>query len=158
MLASRWTGDAWCKAFTTNMSPKKDTEEGITWNNENTIKYCEVCIDYITKNGCGQLMTWREIEYLFTVKVGNQCIFKSWNPTIGKLHCSNEWWDTKLKEKPDAKKYRHKGVYPLLEEKWDHMFGDVVATGVGCVAPSLNPEFVNKSINDIDEIENENGY
>lgn len=105
------------------MAPNKDTEEGINWTNENIVKFCEVCIDYVTKNGRGQLMRWREIEDLFTEKVGKQCSFKSlknkydsmkkdwrlwkflktgetslgWNPTTGKLDCSDEWWDRKLK-------------------------------------------------------------
>ncbi|CAH1451215.1 unnamed protein product [Lactuca virosa] len=179
--ASNEFKDAWYKAFTRIMPPKKDTEEWITWNNENTVKFCEVCIDYITKNGCGQLMRWQETEDLFIEKVGKQFNFKSlknkydsmkkdwrlwkifkkgetglgWNLTTGKLDCSHEWWDRKLKEKPDAKKYQ-KGVYPFLEEKWDHLFCDAVATRVGCVAPSLNLESVDKSINDIDETENEN--
>ncbi|KAI3516825.1 hypothetical protein L1887_15899 [Cichorium endivia] len=62
-----------------------------------------------------------------------------------------------LKEKPDAKKYRHKGVCPQVEEKWDQLFGDAVATGAGCVAPSANSEFVDKPVNDVEENENVNG-
>ncbi|CAI9265540.1 unnamed protein product [Lactuca saligna] len=71
---------------------------------------------------------------------------------------SNKKVEKRLQEKPDAKKYRHKGVYPILEEKWDQLFGDAVAMGAGCVAPSLNPESVDKSINDADKIQNENGW
>lgn len=157
------------------MAPKKDTEDGITWNNDNTVKFCEVCIEYITKNGRGQLMRWRDIEELFTERVGKRCNFKSlknkydsmkkdwrlwkflktgetglgWNSTTGKIDCPDEWWENKLKEKPEARKFRHKGVWPLVEEKWDHLFGDAVATGVGCVAPSLNPESVDKETNEL---------
>nr|KAJ0195358.1 hypothetical protein LSAT_V11C700374890 [Lactuca sativa] len=114
-----------------------------------------VCIDYITKNGRGQLMGWREIEDLFAEKIGETGL--GCHPTTGKLNCSDEWWDRKLK-KPDAKKYRQKGVYPLLKEKWDHLFDDVVTIGAGCVSPSLNLESVDKSINVVDEIQNENGW
>ncbi|CAI9283596.1 unnamed protein product [Lactuca saligna] len=150
------------KLFTRNMAP---TEDRITWNNENIVIFCDVCIDYIAKNRRGQLMRWKEIEDLFTERIGKRYHSKSlknkydsmkkdwriwkflktgepdlgWNPTTGKLDCPDEWWERKLKEKADAKKYRHKGVCPLVEEKWDHLFGD--ATGVICVAPSLNQEF-----------------
>ena len=105
------------------MAPNKDTEGGITWNNENAVKFCEVCIDYITKNGRGQLMRWREMTDLFAEKISKQFNLKSlkkkydsmkkdwrlWkilkigetglglNTTTGKLDCSDEWWDRKLK-------------------------------------------------------------
>lgn len=165
------------------MGPKKDSEDGVTWSNENTISLCDVCINYITNNGRGQLIRWRDIEEMFVEKVGKHCPSKSlknkydsmkkdwrlwkflktgetglgWNPTTGKLDCSYEWWERKLKEKPDAKKYRHKGVCPQVEEKWDQLFGDAVATGAGCVAPSANPGFVDKPVNDVEENENVNG-
>ncbi|KAL6548250.1 hypothetical protein OROGR_008671 [Orobanche gracilis] len=166
------------------MGPKKDTEEEITWTNDNIINFCEVCIDYITKNGRGQLMRWRNIEELFTKKTNKQCNFKSlknkfdsmkkewrlwkflktgetdlgWNSTTGKLNCPDEWWEKKLKEKPKAKKYRYKGVCPQVEAKWDELFGDAVATRVGCIAPSLDREFVEKSTNDVEEIETADGW
>ncbi|KAL4567082.1 hypothetical protein LXL04_022654 [Taraxacum kok-saghyz] len=133
------------------MAPNKDNEDTITWDNDNIVKFCEVCINYITKNGRGQQMRWREIEDLFAERVG-------WNATTGMLDCSNEWWERKLKEKPEAKKYRHKGVFPSVEEKWDQLFGDAVATGVGCVAPSLNPECVDKVTNVEDQIQDVDGW
>nr|KAJ0205631.1 hypothetical protein LSAT_V11C500233590 [Lactuca sativa] len=173
------------------MAPNKDTEGGITWNNENAVKFCEVCIDYITKNGRGQLMRWREMTDLFAEKISKQFNLKSlkkkydsmkkdwrlWkilkigetglglNTTTGKLDCSDEWWDRKLKV---LLRYlyletRCKEVPPqrslfTSRRKWDHLFGDVVAIGAGCVSPSLNLEFVDKSINVVDKIQNENGW
>ena len=59
------------------MAPKKDNEDSITWDNDNIVKFCDVCINYITKNGRGQLMRWREIEDLFKERVGKRCPFKS---------------------------------------------------------------------------------
>ncbi|GER56132.1 hypothetical protein STAS_33844 [Striga asiatica] len=42
-----------------------------------------------------------------------------------------------------AKKFRNKAISPPLEEQWDHLFGDTVAIGLGCVAPSAIHEFLN---------------
>ncbi|KAK9056088.1 hypothetical protein SSX86_027176 [Deinandra increscens subsp. villosa] len=160
------------------MPPKKDNEEGITWTNENTLMFCDVVINYITKNGRTQLIKWKDLEEMFMKTFGKRVPFKSlknkydsmkkdwrlwkflkmgetglgWNPTTGRLDCSNDWWERKLKEKPESKKFRNKGVCPQLEEKWDHLFGDAVATGVSCVAPSLNPEFVDALSDDVDHM------
>ncbi|KAJ9558138.1 hypothetical protein OSB04_012752 [Centaurea solstitialis] len=95
---------------------------------------------------------WRLWKYLKRGETG-----LGWNSTTGKLECSNEWWENKLKEKPEAKKFRFKGLSPLLEERWDHLFGDAVATGESCVAPSLTPEFVDQSVSQVEEIENREG-
>ncbi|CAH1428643.1 unnamed protein product [Lactuca virosa] len=93
------------------------TEDRITWNNENIVIFCDVCIDYIAKNRRGQLMRWKEIEDLFTERIGKRYHSKSlknkydsmkkdwriwkflktgepdlgWNPTTGKLDCPDEW-------------------------------------------------------------------
>ncbi|KAJ9546864.1 hypothetical protein OSB04_019407 [Centaurea solstitialis] len=69
----------------------------------------------------------------------------------------DEWRENKLKEKPEAKKSQFKGLSPLLEERWDHLFGDAVATGESCVAPSLTPEFVDQLVSQVEEIENREG-
>ncbi|KAL4564387.1 hypothetical protein LXL04_028451 [Taraxacum kok-saghyz] len=92
---------------------------------------------------------WRLWKFLKTGETG-----LGWNSTTGKLYCSDEWWDQKLKEKPDAKKFRNKGVLPIVEEKWDHLFGDVVATGEACVAPSLDPNHIPISVTEDEEIQN----
>ncbi|KAJ9550404.1 hypothetical protein OSB04_014449 [Centaurea solstitialis] len=165
------------------MSVKNDDGVPISWTDENTILFCDVCINFITKNGRAQSFRWRDIQEQFMEKLGTKCQQKSmknkydamkkdwrlwkylkrgetglgWNSTTGKLECSNEWWENKLKEKPEAKKFRFKGLSPLLEERWDHLFGDAVATGESCVAPSLTPEFVDQSVSQVEEIENREG-
>ncbi|CAH9112764.1 unnamed protein product [Cuscuta europaea] len=63
-----------------------------------------------------------------------------WDPVHNRLDCTAEWWDRKIKEKPDAKKFRHKGVPPAIFEKWEEIFGGKVATGVRTVAPSQDVE------------------
>ncbi|KAI3729706.1 hypothetical protein L6452_18370 [Arctium lappa] len=60
-------------------------------------------------------------------------------------------------ERPEAKKFRFKGVSPLVEERWDHLFGDAVATGESCVAPSSTPEFVEQSVSQVEEIQDKEG-
>ncbi|KAI3728651.1 hypothetical protein L6452_17290 [Arctium lappa] len=62
-----------------------------------------------------------------------------------------------LKERPEAKKFQFKGVSPLVEEMWDHLFGDAVATGESCVAPSSTPEFVDQSLSQVEEIQDKEG-
>lgn len=162
------------------MSAKNEVDGvPITWNDEYVVSFCDVCINFITKHGRGQTFRWREIHDQFTDKIGIRCYLKSlknkydsmkkdwrlwkylkrgetglgWNSTTGKLDCSDEWWEKKLKEKPEAKKFRFKGLSPLIEERWDHLFGDAVATGESCVAPSLTPEFVDQPGSHVDEIQ-----
>ncbi|XP_058747077.1 uncharacterized protein LOC131620071 [Vicia villosa] len=65
-----------------------------------------------------------------------------WDPITGKLSCSNEWWDRKIKEKPEAKKFRNKSIDPSIEEYWNQLFDDSYASGEEVVAPSVNSDFV----------------
>ncbi|XP_020253757.1 uncharacterized protein LOC109830803 [Asparagus officinalis] len=70
-----------------------------------------------------------------------------WDYITGKLDCSNEWWEIKIKEKPEAKKFRNKGVPCAIEELWDQLYSDVVANGLECVTPGMNPSSV--VVNDV---------
>ncbi|CAA0811284.1 Unknown protein [Striga hermonthica] len=96
---------------------------------------------------------WRLWKYLKTGETG-----LGWDPTTGKLDCSSDWWEKKLKEKPEAKKFRNKAIPPSLEEQWDHLFGDTVATGVDCVAPAaIHEPLHNKEPVNIDDDEENEG-
>ncbi|KAI3672861.1 hypothetical protein L6452_38961 [Arctium lappa] len=82
------------------MSTKNDEGVAINWTDESIAIFCDVYINFITKNG--------------------------------------------------------------LEERWDHLFGDAVATGgESCVAPSSTPEFVDQSasqsVSQVEEIQNKEG-
>ena len=56
-------------------------------------------------------------------------------------------------ENPDVKKFRKKGVAPEIEEKWDRLFGGIVATGQHCVAPTMDLNEPQINNNDDDEYE-----
>ncbi|KAJ9556644.1 hypothetical protein OSB04_011258 [Centaurea solstitialis] len=168
------------------MSTKNDVDVvTFSWTDEYVVIFCDVCINFITKNGRGQPFRWRDLQDQFADKVGKKCHFKilknkydamekdwrlwkylkmgetglGWNSMTGKLDCSDDWWERKLKEKPEAKKFRFKGLSPLVEEKWDHLFGDVVATGEGCVAPSLtiDQEYVDEPISQVEQTQDKEG-
>lgn len=106
------------------MSTKNDVDVvTFSWTDEYVVIFCDVCINFITKNGRGQTFRWRDIQDQFADKVGKKCHFKSlknkydamkkdwrlwkylkigetglgWNSTTGKLDCSDEWWERKLK-------------------------------------------------------------
>jgi hypothetical protein len=96
--------------------------EFLKWNNEYVMIFCEVCIKYIRKHGRG-LMKWREIKQEFETTSNRKITEKmlknkwdamkkdwrtwmflkrnetglGWDPSTGKLSCSNEWWERKIK-------------------------------------------------------------
>ncbi|GER26989.1 RING/U-box superfamily protein [Striga asiatica] len=62
-----------------------------------------------------------------------------------------------MQEKPEAKKFRNKAIHPFIEEQWDRLFRDTVATGSACVAPSATHESLNNNepVNIDDDEDNE---
>ncbi|OMO71850.1 Harbinger transposase-derived nuclease [Corchorus capsularis] len=52
------------------------------------------------------------------------------------IDASAEWWDNVIKERPDFKPFRKRGIDPELKDMLDCMFGDTVATGDQAWAPS----------------------
>ncbi|XP_058767542.1 L10-interacting MYB domain-containing protein-like [Vicia villosa] len=151
------------------MASSKDKMEAtkFKWTTENEKIFCDICIKFIRKNGRGSFK-WKEISKEFEVATNIRCLEKSlknkfdfmksdwriWKflkfgetglgsfPVTGKLSCSNEWWDRKIKEKPEAKKFRNKSIDPSIEEYWNQLFDDSYASGEEVVAPSVNPDFV----------------
>ena len=93
------------------------------WMDEYIILLCDVCLQYIMKNGRKQSFKWRELEQEFKRITNRKCSDKSlknkydsmkrdwrlwkqlkrmetglgWDPVSGKLSCSDEWWDIKIK-------------------------------------------------------------
>ncbi|KMS93358.1 hypothetical protein BVRB_032290, partial [Beta vulgaris subsp. vulgaris] len=61
-----------------------------------------------------------------------------WDPNSGKIDASDEWWQRKMKENPDIKKFRHRGVNSTLETNWDKLFGDSYTTGENVYVPSMD--------------------
>ncbi|CAH1435785.1 unnamed protein product [Lactuca virosa] len=66
-----------------------------------------------------------------------------WNESTRQLNCPDEWWDKKIKENPNVKGIRKKQPSLELQEAWDQIFGDAVASGADCVAPSMDPSTLN---------------
>ncbi|KAL6328079.1 hypothetical protein AAG906_033353 [Vitis piasezkii] len=60
------------------------------------------------------------------------------------INASNEWWDKKLKENPEAIKFKTKGLKNV--EQLDILFKDIIATGEGAWAPSQG--FVGQDVDD----------
>ncbi|KAL6583736.1 hypothetical protein OROMI_003025 [Orobanche minor] len=71
-----------------------------------------------------------------------------------KWHAKSRKASGKIKEDAECKKFRNKGVSSELEEIWNKLFEDTVATGVNCVTPSMNPP----SVNEIQDVNVENVY
>ncbi|CAH1438827.1 unnamed protein product [Lactuca virosa] len=66
-----------------------------------------------------------------------------WNESTGQLDCSDEWWDRKIKENPYVKAIRKKQPSLELQLAWEQIFGDAVASGINCVAPSMDHTTLN---------------
>ncbi|PPD98144.1 hypothetical protein GOBAR_DD04816 [Gossypium barbadense] len=52
-----------------------------------------------------------------------------WNPIKRTVDVSDEWWESRLRVAPEAKKFRTSGIDPEFEGKLDQMFMGIVATG-----------------------------
>lgn len=60
-----------------------------------------------------------------------------WDPEKKTIAASEVWWEEKIKVVPAARKFKHAGIAPDLEEKLNIMFSQVVATGEDSWAPSI---------------------
>ncbi|KAL2921732.1 L10-interacting MYB domain-containing protein [Bienertia sinuspersici] len=149
-------------------SSSKDGTKGIfKWNIENMVVLCDVCLKFFENNGRNTHFKWKEIQAEVEKKVGcvftnsNSCKHKydtmrkdwrnwkdlkssetglGWNPVTGKIDASDEWWQRKIKENPEFRKFCQKGVNSTLEERWNNLFGDSYATGKNAFAASLDPD------------------
>lgn len=146
---------------TSSENVKKDK-----WKGESTLQLCQFLNNYIMKNGRKSPFKWTELQAEFEKLIGHKFfsdkamknkygsmkqeynLWKSlkngetglgWNESTGKLDCSNEWWAKKIKENPLVKKFQNKQPSLDLQEAWDQLYGDAVASGVDCVAPSIDP-------------------
>ncbi|KMT12680.1 hypothetical protein BVRB_4g087790 isoform A [Beta vulgaris subsp. vulgaris] len=67
---------------------------------------------------------WQLWKFLKTGETG-----LGWDPTTGKIKASIEWWEKKIMEKPEVKKFRNKGIAPEIEDLWNRLYQDGYATG-----------------------------
>uniref|UniRef100_A0A6V7QVV1 Myb/SANT-like domain-containing protein n=1 Tax=Ananas comosus var. bracteatus TaxID=296719 RepID=A0A6V7QVV1_ANACO len=70
------------------------------------------------KNKWDQLKKdWKQWKQLRKNEMGFE-----WNQRKRTIDASDEWWQNKLKDFPDAAKFRFQGIEPELEQKLDRMF------------------------------------
>ncbi|KAK5819846.1 hypothetical protein PVK06_024875 [Gossypium arboreum] len=110
------------------------------WDKRLTEIFCDICIKEILKgNRPG------EVTGL------------GWNLIKRTVDALDDWWESKLKVVPEAKKFRTSGIYLEFEGKLDQMFMGIVATSDKAWAPSsgvLRSDFFEDVNNEIPE-ENE---
>lgn len=147
-------------------SNNDNAKKKFDWSDNFVMILCDILKKYIMKNGRNSPIKWLELQPAFE-RVANTKLhsykalknkydgmrkdynlWKSlrngetglgWNETTRQLNCSDEWWDKKVKENPNVKAIRKKQPSSELQEAWDQIFGDAVASGTDCVAPSMDP-------------------
>ncbi|KAI3515805.1 hypothetical protein L1887_14709 [Cichorium endivia] len=153
--------------YRTYMASNNDNaKKKFDWSDNFVMILCDILKKYIMKNGRTSPIKWLELQPTFE-RVANTKLhsykalknkydgmrkdynlWKSlrngetglgWNETTRQLNCSDEWWDKKVKENPNVKAIRKKQPSSELQEAWDQIFGDAVASGTYCVAPSMDP-------------------
>ncbi|XP_031097351.1 L10-interacting MYB domain-containing protein-like isoform X1 [Ipomoea triloba] len=141
--------------------------ENFKWTNEYVVFFCEICIKYIRKYGRG-LMKWKEIKEEFEVTAKRKIAHRSlknkwdamkkewrtwkqlkreetglgWDPSTHKISGFDEWWEKKIKENSEYKKFRNKSIDPAMDDLWSKLLEDSYANGEGCVAPTMDPQLV----------------
>ncbi|KAJ8429246.1 LOW QUALITY PROTEIN: hypothetical protein Cgig2_026282 [Carnegiea gigantea] len=129
------------------------TKEFFKWCYDETLALCDVIVQYIMTNG-HNLLNGMKLKKKITQRVGHQratnyckhkydVMRKDWNPILGKITASAEWWDKKIKENQSIKKFRDKGVSLLLEEKWEHICEGTYAIGENDYVLTMEPPIVN---------------
>ncbi|KAG8477249.1 hypothetical protein CXB51_030321 [Gossypium anomalum] len=136
------------------------------WDKRLTEIFCDICIKEIlkgnrpgthfTKDGWLKIMTnfeketgkgfsqrqlknrWDALkkEWKAWKKLKGEDTSLGWNPIKRTVDASDDWWESRLKVVPEAKKFRTSGIDPEFEGKLDQMFMGIVATGDKAWAPS----------------------
>ncbi|XP_075633430.1 L10-interacting MYB domain-containing protein-like [Castanea sativa] len=134
------------------------------WTSRQTTIFCEACVDEVFKGNqpstCFNKKGWNNIIEAFEKNTGKKYSrdkFKHtwdglkkewilWNKLIGSesglgwdaakgtISATDEWWERKLMEVPDAAKFREKGLENV--ELLDIMFKDIATTGELAWAPT----------------------
>ncbi|KAI7732809.1 hypothetical protein M8C21_022861, partial [Ambrosia artemisiifolia] len=74
-----------------------------------------------------------------------------WNESTGKLDCSDDWWEKKIKENPDFKRFRRNQPSRKLQVAWDLLFDNVVSNGVDCVDLNTSNQVHHVNLEDKDD-------
>ncbi|XP_076956673.1 L10-interacting MYB domain-containing protein-like [Bidens hawaiensis] len=78
-------------------------------------------------------------EYNLWKSLKNGETVLGWNESTRQLNCCDEWWSRKIKENSKVIAIQNNQPSAQLQEEWDQLFGDAVASGENCVAPSMDP-------------------
>ncbi|XP_071712117.1 L10-interacting MYB domain-containing protein-like [Rutidosis leptorrhynchoides] len=152
------------------MASKPENAKKENWTKEMVLEFCQFLNKYITKHGRTSPFKWvslqPEFERAIKHKFNSKCALKNkydsmrkdynlwkslkngetglgWNESTKQLNCSNEWWKTKTTENSKYAAIRRNQPSAQLQDEWDQLFGDVVASGSNCVAPSMDSSTIN---------------
>ncbi|XP_076917083.1 uncharacterized protein LOC143577014 [Bidens hawaiensis] len=78
-------------------------------------------------------------EYNLWKSLKNEETGLGWNESTKQLSCSDEWWKIKIQENSKVLAIQNNQPSIQLQEEWDQLFGDAVASGENCVVPSMDP-------------------
>ncbi|XP_035831197.1 uncharacterized protein At2g29880-like [Helianthus annuus] len=153
------------------MDSKKEKGRREIWPKEMVLELCQFLNKYITKHGRTSPFKWvtlqPEFEKVINHKFASDKAMKNkydsmrkeynlwkslkngetglgWNESTKQLNCSDEWWKRKIQENPKVLAIQNNQPSIQLQEEWDQLFGDVVASGENCVAPSMDPTTFNE--------------
>ncbi|KAI3687209.1 hypothetical protein L1987_80903 [Smallanthus sonchifolius] len=131
--------------------------ESFKWTDESLCVMCDILNKHITSNGRNIPFKWAdhqlEFEKVSYHKFNSVKAFRSkydatkarynlwkslkdgetgllWDESTGKLDCSDDWWEKKIKENPDFKRIRKKQPSRELQGAWDQLFANVVASAI----------------------------
>ncbi|KAK8288971.1 hypothetical protein V6Z11_D07G156500 [Gossypium hirsutum] len=141
------------------------------WDDELTLIFCEICVNEVN---VGNRPTthlnskgWENVEWRLWRELLKESTGIGWCPSKKTVDATEEWWAAKIqvRENPDFKGFKKKGIEPRLNELMWQMFGGIVATGENTWAPSsgvlpsgvpMGDDAPNEGFSDSDGHSNEN--
>ncbi|XP_076907397.1 uncharacterized protein LOC143563824 [Bidens hawaiensis] len=157
------------------ISRQSPRSENFKWTDQYLCAMCDILSKHIAKNGRNCSFDWAnhksELENICHHKFKTVSAFRNkydamrarynlwkslkncetslrWNQSAGKLDCSDDWWEKKIKENPDFKKLRRNQPSRELQEAWAQLFENIVGGGLEYVEPCVD---LNKS-NQVDHV------
>ncbi|KAL8158967.1 hypothetical protein V2J09_000504 [Rumex salicifolius] len=138
--SSRWRASMSKKARTVSFS----------WDRDSTAVLLQLCVEFLSINGRKQQFKWPEIADKFEERTGRPVLvgtlrnrmeimkrhYQLWmrlkgsencpecNPITGQIEGDSLWWEMKIKENGEFKRFRDKGLPPAMEELCEKIFGD----------------------------------
>ncbi|KAG6718273.1 hypothetical protein I3842_04G142000 [Carya illinoinensis] len=128
----------------------------VIWTDKMLENYVDICVSEIyAGNRPGthfNKIGWKNVVNKFSEKIGKEFCYKQlknkwdrketglgWDPVKKTIDATDEWWDKKLQEIPEAAKFQNAGLAHI--SKLDIMFRGITATSEGAWAPSFGLDF-----------------